>query len=787
GKTTRSKSAAFKHAYKRPKHCTEPAAASFPFRKNREDHLRQLIILHEITSAITSTLELPNVLDRLLKKLDRLLPYAASTVRLFDEQKILKPIACRNIRPTDWKAGYGTGFVNELLERKAPVMSVDVQSDPRSRGPELFRDYGFVSFIAIPLIVKKQIIGILSFYTKTTHHFTGQEINFLSTLAAQVAMVISNSQLYEQTRRQRAQNANLVCALKKENSRAEAANKYLGALNSINSVASRSLNLNAVLEEVIKRITRIFDFDCTRVFILDTNRNELLLQASFETEPKYYINNKCFSLGQGIIGKVAQTGRPLMFRDVSSDPEYLKLSHSKTNIKAGLRFFAVFPIKTKSKILGCIDFASQEQRQLSQSEIRLIKSMIGHIVIAVENVNLFDATKQKVGELSALYSLARAMSKSVDLNSLLRRIMNEVLTIFQFESARIYLYNPQDNGLNVLADRHFPKVNFPRATGLISKVVRDERPIFFEDIPKDPYYRRYTRTGFALQYGFKSGFYLPIKSKGHVVGVITFLSKRIHRFSSTEKRIIDCIVDHLGATVENAQLYEVMARSQQQLQDLAERLQLAREQERSRLARRLHDDLGQALAAFKMELDKFTSDNGGEFKLQRQVKKHLFRRIDSMIANMRRLASRLRPPVLDGLDLKAAIKQAARDFQERTGVRCVFRDSVGRIKLNQSQSIAMLRILQEALNNVERHSKANRVDINWTRDRKGFFFKINDNGIGIKTSALRHTESLGIIGMRERALLCGGTLKISATKASGTTLYTHFPSNSRTPHESITG
>ena len=156
-------------------------------------------------------------------------------------------------------------------------------------------------------------------------------------------------------------------------------------------------------------------------------------------------------MGQGILGKVAETGRPLLFTDVFCDPEYRKLSHSKTNLKAGLRFFAVFPIKIKSRIVGCIDFSERNSRQLTQSEFRLIKSMINHLAVAVENANLFAVTKQKVEELSTLYSLARVLNSSLNFEVILRRIMDEVLTMFQFEAGRVYLFDRDSDNLQVLA------------------------------------------------------------------------------------------------------------------------------------------------------------------------------------------------------------------------------------------------------------------------------------------------------------------------------------------------
>jgi signal transduction histidine kinase len=741
--------------------------------------------LREITLATTSTLELDTILNTLLETVQRLLPYDACTVRLLNEHGEFQPLACRNFPMAEWMAGFGMGFGKEILQRKRPVISMDLQADPRSRRGDFFKQYGFVSFIGIPLSVKDEIIGVLSLYKKTTHRFAREEINFLSTIAGQVAIAIHNSQLYEQTKKQETENAALLQAFEKQAKQAKSASQFLGALYSVSSIASRSLNINAVAKEVIKRMTEIFDFNCTRIFLLDPNSNELVLKASYETHPEYYNHNNVFPVGRGIIGKVAQTGQALIFEDISRSREYRKLSHSRTTNRAGLKFFAVFPIKKKSTTIGVINFSARKPRQLAKTEFGLIKSMISHIAIAVDHSSLFDASEQKIKELSALYSLARIINTSVNFESVLRRIKNEVLTMFRCDSARIYLYNEDDNSVSVLADRTFAPVSFPKPTGLFAKLIRDEQPLFFEDIPNDPNYRLWSGNQFALKQGFQSGFYLPIKAKGKIVGAISFFSKSKHQFLPAEKRIINCIVDHLGTAVENTQLYDAMERSRQQLQNLAERLQLAREEERARLARRLHDELGQALAALKMEIETLTADAPQDPGLMHKSKRQLFNLIDSMVNTVRRIANILRPPIFDEMDLTAAIEQTTREFEERTGISCKIRSNVRHHFLDKVQAVAVLRIFQETLSNIQRHSGANRVDIEWTKSRSGVSLKIQDNGKGIRQEALRRTQSLGIIGMRERAILCGGTLHISGRRNFGTTVSAYIPSRShkREAHE----
>ena len=174
-----------------------------------ERNLKQIRVLHEIATAITSTLDLHDILDVLLEKVDRVLPYSATTVGLLNaESGILKAAACRNIDQEEWRAksrGSGRGLAQQVLENKAPLTVSNVQTDPRVRDAQFLRKHGLVSYLGVPLIAREVIFGVLSFYTRQEREFAGEQVEFLSALASQAAMAIHNSQLYEQTRRQAAE------------------------------------------------------------------------------------------------------------------------------------------------------------------------------------------------------------------------------------------------------------------------------------------------------------------------------------------------------------------------------------------------------------------------------------------------------------------------------------------------------------------------------------------------------------------------------------------------------
>jgi signal transduction histidine kinase len=207
-----------------------------------------------------------------------------------------------------------------------------------------------------------------------------------------------------------------------------------------------------------------------------------------------------------------------------------------------------------------------------------------------------------------------------------------------------------------------------------------------------------------------------------------------------------------------------------QLRALAARLQRAREEERTRVAREIHDELGQALTAIKIDLAALIRELPGGTGPQIQRSPSILKLLDEAIQSVRRIATELRPGILDDLGLVAAVEWAAEDFQARTGTKCDVSLPALDIALDPERATALFRILQETLTNVARHTNATRVDVRLAQENEDLILEVYDNGQGIGKEQLSAGSSLGILGMRERALLLGGELTISGAPGKGTTV-----------------
>ena len=238
-----------------------------------------------------------------------------------------------------------------------------------------------------------------------------------------------------------------------------------------------------------------------------------------------------------------------------------------------------------------------------------------------------------------------------------------------------------------------------------------------------------------------------------------------------------------GATQDVTELKraeEKLRGTTKQLRALSARVQSAREEEGTRIAREIHDELGSALTSLRWELEELGQDIGvssGGSRLSELLPKieAMIRLTDTTVNSVRRIASELRPAVLDDLGLVEAIDWQAQQFQARTGILCRCDCSLEKANLSQEQATAVFRILQEALTNISRHAEATEVEIVIEEHDAQFILTVQDNGRGITEEEKLGLKSLGLLGMRERAQLAGGTLSIDPIEGGGTSVTVRVP------------
>jgi signal transduction histidine kinase len=231
-----------------------------------------------------------------------------------------------------------------------------------------------------------------------------------------------------------------------------------------------------------------------------------------------------------------------------------------------------------------------------------------------------------------------------------------------------------------------------------------------------------------------------------------------------------------GERTERRRAQEQLRESHEQLRALSVYLQHVREEERTRIAREVHDELGQALTSCKLDISLLANKLPPNLPGLKERAKALSAHMDTTIQTVRRIATELRPGILDHLGLIAALEWQSNEFQTRTGIKCDVRTDLHEPVLTPDLATTFFRIFQETLTNIIRHAGATQVAVHLKEVAGRIILEVRDNGRGILPQEISNTRSMGLLGMKERAALLGGTFKIGpAPNGKGTLASVSIP------------
>jgi PAS domain S-box-containing protein len=236
-----------------------------------------------------------------------------------------------------------------------------------------------------------------------------------------------------------------------------------------------------------------------------------------------------------------------------------------------------------------------------------------------------------------------------------------------------------------------------------------------------------------------------------------------------------CYICSAIEITERKRIEEDLKSSYEQIRSLSEHLTTVREQERKHIAREIHDELGQELTVLKMDVGSLVKKLPLTDDIMRERLASFSALIDNIAQSVRRIASELRPSLLDDLGLFAAIAWHLEEFEKHSGIKAHFTEPKEEWILPDPVKINLFRIVQEATTNIGRHSKATEVRVNLERNDHSIALQVFDNGVGFHTETVYKGNTLGILGMRERASIVGGKLEIKTTPGNGTGIFVSVP------------
>ncbi len=416
---------------------------------------------------------------------------------------------------------------------------------------------------------------------------------------------------------------------------------------------------------------------------------------------------------------------------------------------------------------------------LTEADAPAVAAFANQAAIALDNARLLEAEREQRELAEALGEAAAAVSRTLDLDEVLDHILEQTQRVVAGDAFSVILIS--DGEARVARWRGYelpgeetqrlrPEIPMARYPSLM-KMVQTGDPVIVSDTSLDP---DWIPTEIDWQWR-RSYVGAPIQLGGVTVGFLGVSGARPGQFGPKDGRRLEAFASHTAAAIENARLFEAERTTREQLRDLTNYLQKAREEERAHISREIHDEFGQALTALKMDLSWLIRRLPADEPSLAGKANTMSDLIDDTMRKVRHVATELRPGLLDDLGLAAAIEWQTQEFAERTEIDCELYVSQAEITLDRDLATAIFRILQETLTNVARHAEATEVRVELQVGPDELALVIRDNGRGITESHASDPASLGLIGMRERARSWGGDVTFEGVPGQGTTVTVRMP------------
>lgn len=397
------------------------------------------------------------------------------------------------------------------------------------------------------------------------------------------------------------------------------------------------------------------------------------------------------------------------------------------------------------------------------------------------NIDLENKIQQRTKELSALNAVVTTISQSLNLDKILSDALSKILTVMEMEAGVGHLLDEKADQLIIMVHRglspeYVQKIGkLKPGENIAGRVVQSGEPIVVNDTMDNPE----TATMVGERGEFQAYISVPVKSKDKVIGALSLASYFPNKFEPETVHLLLAMGDAIGIAVENARAAKKLEEANKVREQLLEKLISAQEEERRRIARQLHDEASQSLAALAINLEGVADTLPPTYRDTRQKLDILKEQAIQTLGGIRNLALELRPSALDDLGLSVAIDWYAKDYLAKRGLDVKIEVIGPKTKLPSYTETMLFRIIQEALTNVVKHAEASQVRVQLQLSDSVAIVEVEDNGKGFDVEAALNREgvrrSLGIHGMVERATLLGGTFTIRSQPGEGTCLRVEVP------------
>jgi PAS domain S-box-containing protein len=503
---------------------------------------RQLDTVRAIGQEITGELDLRALLDLIIERATELVGAEAGAILLWDETAgALIPEAWHGFG--DWqkqvRLRLGEGLVGMVAQRRTGMVINNYREWVHAI-PMTLTQSRMTAALAEPLLYQDRLLGVIALSNEGVRKsFTEQDRETLTLFVAQAAIAVQNARLYAAAVRRSSQLEALVAATR--------------------SVTS-GLDLREILDRILAEAARISGAPHVKVLLLDKEAGLLRVGAlkGSSMPPGYAL-----PVGVGSSGLVAQTGEPLFMADAQNDPRSI---FAEGDRELGIVTYLGLPIKRGNEVLGVLTFNTMVPHNYSGDEMAYLASFADQAAIAIENARLHGAAVRRGQELESLLRATRTVMSEVDLQRILDRIVTEAAEITHCSHVKLLLMDHGGQVLRVgaLKGTVLPQdFRMPLGVGLSGRLAVTGEPLFVIDPASDPnniLAEQDWASGVATYLG------LPIKSRGRVLGVLTFNTTNRRFYGADELTFLGSFADHAAIAIEKAQLFDELNQSYADLQ-----------------------------------------------------------------------------------------------------------------------------------------------------------------------------------------------------------------------------
>ncbi len=496
--------------------------------------VKELVSLYKISSAITSPLNLHDRLKQIYKQISNLFKISTFYIALYDEveDEVCFEIMVDKGKFLDkftQKPSKEAGITGWVIHSKKHILIRDFDEEKENL-PVKARVLGEApkSLLAIPLLFKDKVIGVMSLQSYEPNTFDERDKNLLSTVAGQVTMAIENAKLYEETYKKL--NESLL-------------------LNEVITAGTSTIEFNELIDGLIEPLKRNLSFASFNIYLIDEKTKDLKVVTTHGYDIEE-IEKLKLKVGKGLTGWVAKTGEPLIVPDVSKDKRYVE---GNPDVKSEM----CVPLRVKDRVIGVLDVEDTKLDAFSKENLTLISTIADQISMIIEKARILESEKKKSKQLEAIQEVSKKIVSVLDMDELLQQIVDSIYHTFRYYYTTILLIDEDSKELVIKAcTGHSVKTTVRRRVkifeeGITGWVAKTGKPLLVNDVSKEPKYLLIEELADT-----RSELAVPIKIKDKVIGVLDIESVELNAFDESDLTTLAILAEMIAIALENASLYK---------------------------------------------------------------------------------------------------------------------------------------------------------------------------------------------------------------------------------------